>query len=125
MFNIKMDLSSLRGAKCFVQLDFAQGYWQIPMSKEDSILHAFRGVDCIMVPNGTLQGGKNDGQHFQSEFFKKVSALHESLLEWIDDYLMHARTPEELRRTSQQTRAVLLDLPHFKLRTACPQMTSL
>lgn len=66
------------------------------MSKEYSILHAFRDVDCILVPNGTLWGGKNAGQHFQSEVFKKVSALHEFLLAWIDDYLMHDRTSEEL-----------------------------
>lgn len=77
MPNIEADLSSLRSAKCFTQLNFSRGYWQIPMSEEDSILHAFIGVECIILPNGTLQGGKNAGQHFESEPLKRfISSMN-------------------------------------------------
>jgi hypothetical protein len=43
MPNLEQKLAKLLGAKFFAKLDFAQGYWQLPLAWEAALVLAFRG----------------------------------------------------------------------------------
>jgi hypothetical protein len=59
MPNLEQELAKLLGAKFFAKLDFAQGYWQLPLAWETVLALAFRGVDGLYASTRVPHGAKN------------------------------------------------------------------
>jgi hypothetical protein len=65
MPNLEQELAKLLGAKGFAKLDFAQGYWQLPLAGEAALVLAFRGVDGLYASTRVPYGAKNAAVWFQ------------------------------------------------------------
>jgi len=100
---IQQKLSGLNGAKFFIKIDLAAGYWQIPLRKEDIAKTAF-------IANGQLYeftvmpfGLKTAPATFQRMMDDVLEGLIEdSVLVYLDDILIYGSTFEEIMERFNQ-----------------------
>jgi Reverse transcriptase (RNA-dependent DNA polymerase) len=88
--------------KYFAKLDFAQGFWQLPTDWEAALFISFRRVDGLYASTRVPHGAKNSAQWFQlvtSECFKELLYC---LRQWIDDFLLQAKTVQGLLEVLRQ-----------------------
>jgi hypothetical protein len=85
MPNLEQELAKLLGAKVFAKLDFAQGYWQLPLAREAALVLAFRGVDGSYASTRVPYGAKNAAVWFQyltSQSFRDLTHCLRILVGW-------------------------------------------
>ncbi len=66
MPNLENSLAGLSSSTCYAQLDFCQGFWQLPLAPESQELCSFITPDGVFSPTRVLQGLSNAATHFQS-----------------------------------------------------------
>jgi hypothetical protein len=101
--NLAIVTKEVRGAYGFGSFDFFKGFWQMPLAEDSQEIFSFVTEDGVFTPTRVPQGAMDSAVHFQAqvnECFRGM--LHNSLLAWIDDTLLHANTARsflaELRR---------------------------
>lgn len=94
--NIDTEILDLEGHGFYAIIDFVSGYWQIPLDPTSIDL-------CrIICPKGTysssrvLHGLKNAAPCFQYAVEPLFSALRNNLKAWLDDFMLHAKSEDEL-----------------------------
>jgi hypothetical protein len=95
MPNLEQELPKVLGAKDFAKLDFAQGYWQLPLAWEAALVLAFRCVDGLYASARVPHGAKNAAVWFQYLTSQRFRDLTHCLRQWLDDLLLHAKTVRE------------------------------
>ena len=99
MPHIDTALTDLTGSAVYAKLDFSHGYWQIALDEKSRECQSFGTDEGIWTPTRVLQGSKNSSAYFQAATSKIYKPLRERLLQWLDDWLMHAKTEGELLNT--------------------------
>ena len=89
-------LSDLTHSTVYSKLDFSHGYWQIALDKDSQDCQSFGTDEGIWTPTRVLQGSKNSSAYFQGATSKIFSPIRTSLLQWLDDWLIHAKTETKL-----------------------------
>ena len=97
--NVEEMIESCYGSKYFSQIDFASGYWAIPLNKRDCEKTAFstpRGkYECLVMPFGLL----NAQATFQRTVDEIIVEMKEQKVEGLDGYsdniILHSRTLKE------------------------------
>ena len=95
MPHFESKLQEVAGSKLYAKMDLAHGYWQIPLAAESQDMMSIQTPLGVFTPNRLLQGGSDSGNHFQAVLQEQFSELN-NLLQWIDDFLLHATTENEL-----------------------------
>jgi hypothetical protein len=80
-------------------LDFCQCYCQIPLHKDSQYCQSFITPDGIYTPNRVLLGTRNATQHLQSVLVVMMEDIKSNIKVWLDDYLLHTRTEDDLLAT--------------------------
>lgn len=96
------ETGDLKDARYFAIVDFVQSYFQMPLHVESQKLHAFNTPRGIFAPTRVLQGGRNAVIHFQRHIEPLFAKLRSNIKSWIDDFLLYAKTEEELLRLLEQ-----------------------
>jgi Reverse transcriptase (RNA-dependent DNA polymerase) len=90
MPHVESELARLRGATCFASFDLSHGYWQLPLATESQEFQSFVTPDGVFTPTRVLHGTTNAVTHMQAVLSEVFLPLHDHLLAWIDDLLLHA-----------------------------------
>ena len=92
--SVEHSLGQLEGAKIFSKLDANSGFWQIPLSKESTLLTTFitpYGRYCF---NRLCFGISSAPEHFQRRMSQLLEGL-DGVVCQMDDILVHAETQEQ------------------------------
>ena len=79
----------------------AHAFWQIPIAKESQEMISIRTPLGVYTSTRLLQGGPDAGNHYQAVTHSAFQAARGKLLQWLDDFLLHARTETELLKYPQ------------------------
>lgn len=99
MPHIDSELSDMAGSLCFDVIDFVSGYWQLPLNESSQELLSFMTANMVVQPTRCTQGAKNAGANFQSKVEPLFTEIREMLKAWLDDFVLHCRTEEDLLDT--------------------------
>lgn len=94
--NLAAVTQSVRGAYGFGQFDLFKGFWQMPLAVESQELFSFVTEDGVFTPLRVPQGASDSTMFFQlqmNDCFRTM--LFDSVLVWIDDVLLFAKSPSE------------------------------
>ncbi|KAE9357983.1 hypothetical protein PF008_g2896 [Phytophthora fragariae] len=94
--NLVVVIHSVKGAYAFGLFDLLKGFWQLPLHPISQKLYSFVTEDGVFTPTMVPQGASDSATHFQLQMqdcFRDM--LYDSLLVWIDDLLVFAKTPKE------------------------------
>eukprot|EP00171_Calliarthron_tuberculosum_P020209 IDg20209t1 len=86
----------MKGSKFFTSIDFASGYWQLPLAETSQLYHAFMTTNSVVQPTRTLQGGCNSSANFQGRVEPCFAKLRDNLKAWLDDFALHHKTESQL-----------------------------
>ena len=86
---------------CFATIDLCHCYWQFPVSEESQELQSFITPEGVYTPTRILHGLTNAVAHVQSTVSQICIPIRDQILQWIDDMLIHCRTPQQLLQTLQ------------------------
>lgn len=95
MPDLESMIRSVGESKCFAKMDMVHAYWQIPLHKDSQEAMSIQTPEGVFTPQRILQGSTDAGNHFQSVTSQAFMSLSESLLQWIDDFLMHSTTEDK------------------------------
>jgi len=96
MPNLESLLQTTGGSKVFSKIDLCHAYWQIPLHPDSQECMSIQTPLGVQTPRRVLQGGTDAGNHFQSCTAPLFEELSENLLQWLDDFLLHAKSEKEL-----------------------------
>ena len=96
MPHIDSELMDLADSRCFAQIDFVSGYWQLPLKKSSQTYHGFITHQGTYVPTRVMQGSRNGPVYFQQTVEPCFADIRSRLKAWLDDFLLHARNEEQL-----------------------------
>jgi hypothetical protein len=99
MPHLESELADLASSTYFATIDFASGYWQLPLSETSQSLHSFVTPQGIFQPTRMLQGARNSGANFQSRVELCFLSIRQSLKAWLDDFLLHHHSESGLLDT--------------------------
>lgn len=83
-------------SECFANIDFTHGYWQISLDAKSQEIMAIQTPDGVYCPTRTLQGRTDSGNHFQSVTSEHFTEKVKRMIQWLDDFLMYAKSEDEL-----------------------------
>ena len=87
----------LAGARYFAAIDLKDGYWQCPVHEDCQELFSFATDQAVFTPNRVIHGATGAVLYFQSVMQKSFEdMLYVTLIIWMDDFLLYARTVDEL-----------------------------
>ena len=89
-------MQELAKSTCYATIDLCHGYWQMPLEKESQECQSFITPEGVFTPTRVLHGQTNATFYFQSTISKICHPLRKNILQWLDDLLIHAETPEKL-----------------------------
>jgi len=89
---------STAGSTVFAKIDMCHAYWQIPLHPDSQEIMSIQTPLGVHTPTRILQGGTDAGNHFQSTISQVFAEMASHLLQWLDDFLMHAASETELLR---------------------------
>lgn len=89
-------LQECAGSKCFANIDFCHGFWQIPLAKISQEIMSIVTTIGIFSPTRTLQGGTDSGSYFHDTTREKFIGKIKKLIQWLDDYLLHEADEDKL-----------------------------
>ena len=84
------------GSTVMANVDFCHGYWQLGLHENSQELMSIQTPLGVYSPRRTLQGGMDSGNHFQLVTSEAFEGKIKRLLQWIDDFLLHAPSDKEL-----------------------------
>lgn len=87
---------SVGGSRFFAKIDMCHAYWQIPLDKNSQEMMSIQTPLGVYSPTRILQGSTDAGNHFQSVTSQIFSELSSNILQWLDDFLLHAQTEQQL-----------------------------
>ena len=96
MPDLESATAELAGKKCFATIDLCQGYWQLPLAEDSQECQSFITPDGVYTPTRVMHGQRNAVAYCQSSVQQICSDILESLLQWLDDLLFHAKDAGEL-----------------------------
>ena len=94
--HIDSEVADFKGKRFYALIDFISSYWQLPLHILSQLFHSVITPIGIFSPTRTLQGGRNSAANFQSRVEPCFSEIRQNLKAWLDDFILHARTFEEL-----------------------------
>ena len=90
--------ASVAGSSVFAKVDMCHAYWQIPLHEDSRELMSIQTPIGVYTPTRILQGSTGAGNHFQSCTSQIFAELSQVMLQWLDDFLLHANSEGELLR---------------------------
>jgi hypothetical protein len=108
MPNLEVVLEHLKGARFFAAFDLLKGYWQCPLHPNSQEILSLMTDEGIYTPTRIIQGFIDAVKYFQSTMqgcFREI--LYISLIIWIDDILVYAKTEEDLLRAIEEVFDIL------------------
>lgn len=90
------------GSKCFAKMYMAHSYWQFPFAEESQEMLSIQTPLGIYSSRRLFQGSIDSGNHFQAVTQKAFQGRVDMLLQWIDDFLIHAESEQELLDSLQK-----------------------
>jgi len=107
MPHLESILQSVEGSTCFAKIDMAHAYWQCPLATESQEMMSIQTPIGVYSPTRLLQGSTDAGNHYQAVthaiFQEELSGR---LLQWLDDFLLHAKNEGELLNSLEKYFAV-------------------
>jgi len=82
----------------FAKLDMCHAYWQVPLHKDSQEVMSIQTPVGVYTSTRILQGSTDAGNHFQATTSNVFRELNEKLIQWLDDFLAHARDEADLLR---------------------------
>ena len=110
MPHLDSKLQEVEGSKCFASIDFAHGYWQLPLSPESQEMLSIQTPLGVFSSRRLLQGGSDSGNHFHAVLSNIFDGRIDKLLQWIDDFLFHAENETELLDSIDQFLSICLEI---------------
>jgi Reverse transcriptase (RNA-dependent DNA polymerase) len=97
MPNLQYLFQTLQGSKVFAKIDLCHAYWQLALDRICQEIFSIQTPLGIYTPTRLLQGSTNAGNYFYFQgatapLFLSSSDLVNRLLQWLDDFLLHAAT---------------------------------
>lgn len=89
-------IQSVEGSTVYAKIDMAHAYWQLPLAKESQELMSIQTPLGVYSSTRLLQGSTDAGNHFQAVTADAFAELSENMLHWIDDFMLHAPSEEQL-----------------------------
>lgn len=92
-------LQFLQGSRYFTTIDLKSGYWQLRVAEEDRDKTTFtsrHGLYRFLVMPFGLKNAPASFQRMTSEILKE--GLDKDWMNYLDDFMIHAKTLEELKR---------------------------
>ena len=86
----------VEGSTCFAKVDMAHAYWQLPLAEESKEIMSIQTPLGVFSSNRLLQGSTDAGNHFQSVTSEAFIEISDNLLQWMDDFMIHDRSEQEL-----------------------------
>ena len=99
MPHIDSELCDMAGSLYFAIIYFVIGYWQLPLAEESQELLSFMSSKHFVQPTRCTQGAKNADANFQSKVEPLFTIIREHMKTWLDDFVLHCRTAEDLLDT--------------------------
>lgn len=96
MPHLESKFQEIAGSSCFGHFDLAHGYWKVPLATESQEMMSIQTPIGVYSSRRLLQGGTDSGSHFQAVLQDKFDGRVKKMLQWIDDFLFHARNEKEL-----------------------------
>ena len=89
-------IQSVQGSRFFAKMDMAHAYWQLPLAKESQEMMSIKTSLGVYFSTRLLQGNTDAGSHFQGVTAEVFSDLTDNILQWLDDFMIHAESEEAL-----------------------------
>jgi hypothetical protein len=91
-------MAHLSGATRFAVLDAFKGYWQFPVDPDCQEYLSFMTHDGVFTSDRVIQGSTDAVDHFQAGMQEAIGneLLYSSVLIWIDDLLVKAKSDDDL-----------------------------
>ncbi len=86
------------GGTCFASIEFVSGYWKLPLDPATAAAHSIITPNAMYTPSRTLQGASNSCTNFQANVEPIFSDIREHLKAWLDDFVLHCKSEEQLLR---------------------------
>jgi hypothetical protein len=99
MPNLESLFQTLQGSKVFAKIDLCHAYWQLALDRICQEIFSIQTPLGIYTPTRLLQGSTDAGNYFQgatAPLFLSSSDLVNRLLQWLDEFLLHAATENGL-----------------------------
>lgn len=96
MPHLESRLQECEGSQFFAIIDFCHGYWQLELSKSSQEIMSIQTPMGVYSPTRILQGGTDSGNHFQAVTQQALEGILEGFLQWLDDFLIYAKSEEDL-----------------------------
>lgn len=93
---------SIEGSSVFANIDMCHAYWQIPLDEGSREVMSIQTPSGVYTPNRILQGSTDAGNHFQAVTSRIFAELSSNMLQWLDDFLLHASGESELLEKLQR-----------------------
>ena len=95
MPDLETAIRSVAGSLFFANLDMCHAYWQLMLHILSRECMSIQTPIGVFTPTRVLQGSTDAGNHFQSVTSHVFSSIP-NLLQWLDDFLLHAQSEDEL-----------------------------
>lgn len=89
---------SVVGSTVFAKIVMCHAYCQIPLDPESQYIMSIQIPLGLFAPTGILQGSNDAGNHFQSVTSLVFNEIDSNLLQWLDNFLLHAKSEKDLLR---------------------------
>ena len=126
MPHLESKLQETAGSRVYAKLDSPHSFWQLPLAKVSQEMMSIQTPAGVFTPDRLLQGGSDSGNHLQAELQHHFSSI-KKLLQWIDDFLLHAKTEAELIDLLEEffriCQAINLKMHAKKTTLFCKQVT--
>lgn len=99
MPHLESRFQTVSGATVFSKIDLCHAYWQIALATESQEIFSIQTPLGIYTPTRLKQGSTDAGNYFQGTtepLFSQEPILQSKFLQWLDDFMMHTKTEEEL-----------------------------
>lgn len=89
-------LQTTAGSVCFAKIDMAHAYWQLPLAQDSQEMLSIQTPLGVYSSTRLLQGSTDAGNHFQAVTQELFQEKVPRLLQWLDDFLLHADSEQQL-----------------------------
>lgn len=100
--HLESSMQTVEGSRCFAKIDMAHAYWQLPLADQSKEIMSIQTPLGVFSSNRLLQGSTDAGNHFQSVTSDAFIAISDNLLQWMDDFMIHAKNEEGLLNKIEQ-----------------------
>ena len=98
MLHLNSEIQTVEGSNCFAKADMVDAYWKIPLDEESHEIMSIQTPVGVYSSERLLQGNTDAGNHFQAVTSEIFNEIARNMLQWLDGFLLHARSEAELLR---------------------------